>query len=128
MKNTGKEENPVTDTPAPPKTIAKALTDAAPKELTGKEKVKADVAQTKAQLNQLAALEANCAQIKQEKRLVIAEDTSDKDKKPEDGFKFALTGDVVLKVMLPVDAFIGDMKNRAIMQQDKLIDELNKLI
>ena len=91
-----------------------------------KQELKNKIAQAKAQLNNLAVLIEKCEGIKQQRKLIISED--DTNKKPEEVFKFALTGSIVLDIMSRVDDFISEMKNRTIAYQDQLIDELNELI
>lgn len=91
-----------------------------------KDTLKKRITETKAQLNNLAALVMNCARIKEEKRVVIAEEPTDKD--PDNIFRFAITGDIVVRIMQVVDEFIDGMKSRALTQQDKLIDEMNKYL
>jgi len=91
-----------------------------------RKELKNKIAQAKTQLSNLATLIKNCEKIKQERKLIISED--DTNKKPEEVFKFALTGNIVLDIMQRVDDFISEMKNRTIAYQDELIDQLNELI
>lgn len=92
-----------------------------------KEKVKAEVIKTKAQLSNIAALVNNCNKIKTAKRLMLSEDITNK-KQKEPPFSFVLTGDIVVKIMQVVDIFIDDMKSKVLTQQNELIDEMNKYL
>jgi len=91
-----------------------------------KETLKADVIKTKAQLNNIASLVNNCNKIKSAKRLLLSEDTTQKQE--GEPFSFVLTGDIVVKIMQVVDIFIDEMKIKALTQQDKLIGELGKYL